>query len=100
MFVPVDLLVPILDDLVATGRRAGPQRPWLGVYTEQQEGQVLVSRVLPGRSIGGQAEFYEQLWSRCASGQETSLHVLHEKQVKELRARPMDRLDYFKPWKY
>lgn len=119
MFVPIDLLVPILDDLLATGRRRGPQRPWLGVYTEQQEGQVLVSRVLPGspaegcglqrgdiilgvggRSIGGQAEFYEELWTRCANGAETSLHVLHEKQVKELRARPMDRLDYFKPWTY
>ncbi|MGE5524655.1 MAG: S1C family serine protease [Rhodospirillaceae bacterium] len=119
MFVPVNLLEPILDDLVATGRRRGPQRPWLGAYTEQHEGHVLVSRVLPGspaeacglkrgdiilgvggRSIGGQAEFYEELWTRCESGVETSLHVLHEKQVKELRVRPMDRLDYFKPWTY
>jgi S1-C subfamily serine protease len=119
MFVPVDLLQPILDDLIQTGRRRGPQRPWLGVYTEQQEDQVLVTRVLPGspaeecglergdlilgiggRSIGGQAEFYEALWTRCAIGVEASLHVLHEKQVKELSALPMDRLEYFKPWTY
>ena len=119
LFVPVDLLEHILDDLIAMGRRGGPQRPWLGVYTEQQEGQVLVSRVLPGspaegcglergdvilgiggRSVGGQAEFYQQLWTRCAAGAETTLHVLHDKQVKELRARPMDRLEYFKPWRF
>jgi S1-C subfamily serine protease len=119
MFVPVNLLEPILDDLVATGRRRGPQRPWLGVYTEQQEGHVLVSRVLPGspaagcglergdvilgiggHAISGQAEFYEHLWTRCATGMEMSLHVLHDKQVKELRARPMDRLEYFRPWTY
>lgn len=119
MFVPVDLLEPILDDLVSTGRRRGAQRPWLGVYTEEQEGQVVVLRVLPGspaeggglqrgdlilgiggRSIGGQAEFYEELWTRCAAGAEMSMHVLRDKQVKELRARPMDRLEYFRPWTY
>lgn len=117
MFVPVDILEPILDELARTGRRSGRPRAWLGVYTEQQDGHLLVTRVLPGspaercglergdvilgiagRSIGGQAEFYTELWTRCAPGVETSLHVLHEKQVKALRARPMDRLDYFKPW--
>lgn len=119
MFVPLDLLLPILDDLLATGRRRGPPRPWLGVYTEQQEGQVLVSRVLPGspaegcglqqgdvilgvagRSVGGQAEFYEALWSSGAAGREMSLHVLQERKVRELRACPTDRLEYFRPWTY
>jgi S1-C subfamily serine protease len=35
MFVPVDLLVPILDDLLRTGRTPGPARPWLGMYTAE-----------------------------------------------------------------
>lgn len=119
MFVPVDLLLPILDELVSFGRRRGPQRPWLGVYTEQQDEQVMVSRVLPGspaqdcglqqgdvilgvggRSIGGQAEFYEQLWTQGIAGREMTLHVLQDRKVKELRACPMERLDYFKPWTY
>ncbi len=119
MFVPTELLEPIFDDLVSTGRRRGPQRAWLGVYTEQQEDQVLVSRVLPGspaesaglqrgdiilgvagEAVSGQAEFYEQLWTRCAAGTQTSLHVLQNKHVNELRAQPIDRLDYFKPWTY
>jgi serine protease Do len=119
MFVPVDLLEPIFDDLLSTGRRRGRQRPWLGVYTEQQEGHVLVAQVLPGspaercglrrgdvilgvagRAIGGQAEFYEQLWSRCAAGGQTTLHVLQDRQVREVTACPIDRLDYFKPWTF
>jgi serine protease Do len=31
MFVPIDLLTPLLDDLLVTGRRREPARPWLGV---------------------------------------------------------------------
>lgn len=119
MFVPTDLLVPILDELVATGRRRGPQRPWLGVYTEEHEGHVLVSRVLPGspaqacglkrgdiilgvagQPIGGQQEFYERLWSRGEAGVETGLNVLQDKQVTELQVKTMDRLEYFKPWTF
>ena len=119
MFVPIDLLKPILADLVATGRRSGPQRPWLGVYTEQHDDQVLVSRVLPdspahrcglqrgdiilgvaGESIGGQSEFYERLWSCGEAGVEVDLHVLQDKKVTELRVKTMDRLEYFKPWTF
>ena len=81
MFVPIDLLKPLLEDLVATGRRRGPARPWLGVYSEQQEGHLFVSRTLPDspaeraglqrgdvilgvawQSIGGQSDFYRKLW--------------------------------------
>jgi hypothetical protein len=29
MFVPIDALKPILPDLIRTGRRSGPARPWL-----------------------------------------------------------------------
>jgi S1-C subfamily serine protease len=119
MFVPCDLLTAILDDLLATGRRRGPQRPWLGVYTEEHEGHVLVSRVLPdspgarsglqrgdiilgvaGESIGGQADFYRQLWSHGEAGDEVPLHVLQDKQVKAVTVKTIDRLSYFSPWKF
>src|SRR5262249_10313770 len=48
MFVPIDLLKPILPDLVASGRRKGPARPWLGVNTDEVRGHLFVSRVSPG----------------------------------------------------
>ena len=48
MFVPIDALRPILSDLKACGRRRGAARPWLGVYSEEGHGHVLVTQVLRG----------------------------------------------------
>jgi len=118
MFVPIDLLKPLLDDLVATGRRRGPARPWLGVYSEQHEGHLFVSRTLPdspadraglkrgdvilgiaGQSVGGQSDFYRKLWSCGEAGCDVALHVLHEKAVKQIVVRTADRMDYLRPWR-
>lgn len=48
MFVPVDILKPILAELVETGRRQGPGRPWLGIYPQTFQGHVYLSRVADG----------------------------------------------------
>ena len=48
MFVPIDLLAPILGDLLAKGRVAGPGRPWLGVNAQAVHGRLFVGRVAPG----------------------------------------------------
>jgi S1-C subfamily serine protease len=47
MFVPIDLLGPILADLITSGKAAGPVRPWLGMSTEELRGNLLVTRVSP-----------------------------------------------------
>ena len=52
MFVPIDLLEPILDDLVRTGRSAEPPRPWLGIYAADREGHLVVN----GLAAGGPGE--------------------------------------------
>ncbi len=52
MVVPIDLLPPILDDLMTRGRANRPPRPWLGLYaTESEEGIVVM-----GLADGGPAE--------------------------------------------
>src|SRR5688572_10563342 len=118
MFVPIDLLKPLLDDLVATGRRRGPARPWLGVYSEQHEGHVFVSQTLPdspaqraglergdvilgvaGHSVGGQSDFYRKLWAAGEAGCDVALHVLHDKTVRQVVVRTADRMDYLRPWR-
>lgn len=118
MFVPINLLKPLLEDLVATGRRRGPGRPWLGLYSEQHEGHLFVSRTLPdspadraglqrgdvilgvaGQSVGGQSDFYRKLWASGEAGCEVTLHVLHEKAVKQVVVRTADRMDYLRPWR-
>ena len=118
MFVPINLLKDVLPDLVKSGRRRGDKRPWLGLNTEQLEGNVVVSRVLPdspaehagiqrgdiilgvgGDSIGGQSEFYESLWSIGAAGSDVTLHIVRDKSVRHLIVQTGDRLDYLQPWR-
>ena len=118
MFVPIDLLKPLLNDLLATGRRREPARPWLGVYSEEIQGHVVVTRVLPqspaeqaglargdiilgvgGQAVGHQSEFYQMLWASGAAGAPVVLHVLHKKTVRQLTVRSMDRMAFLRPWR-
>jgi S1-C subfamily serine protease len=118
MFVPIDLLKPLLNDLLATGRRREPARPWLGVYSEEVQGHVVVTRVLPqspaeqaglargdiilgvgGQAVGRQSEFYQRLWGSGDAGAPVLLHVLHKKTVRQLTVRSMDRMAFLRPWR-
>ncbi len=47
MFVPVDLLPPILADMLETGRSGKPPHPWLGITTGEVNGRVVVTRATP-----------------------------------------------------
>jgi len=116
MFVPIDALKPILADLVRTGRRAGPARPWLGVATDEVQGRLQVSRVSPegpgdqagikvgdiilgvgGEGVRTQSEFYRKVWGRGAAGTDIPLRVLQGVDVKELAVHSIDRVEYFRP---
>jgi len=115
MFVPIDLLKPILDDLVRTGRRAGPARPWLGIAADEIQGRLFVTRVSPdgpaeragieaGDIVLGvgsdpvrtQAEFYRKVWALGSAGMVIPLRVLQNMEVKEIGVRSIDRVDYFR----
>ena len=83
MFVPVDLLKPILGELRARGASRESTRPWLGLNCIEFEGQVRVVRLTPegpaeeaglqpgdailavdGIAIEDLASFYKTLWAR------------------------------------
>lgn len=115
MFVPIELLKPVLPDLVKSGRRAGPARPWLGVAADEVQGRLLVTRVSPegpadlagvhvgdiilgvGRdTVHSQADFYRKVWGRGAAGSEIPLRVLQDDAVHEVKVRSIDRFDYFR----
>ena len=115
MFVPVDLLKPILEDLIARGRAAGQARPWLGVNAEEMRGRLFVTRVSPegpadkaglksgdiligvgGEEVSSLADFYRKIWARGAAGVEVPLRLLQGVQVKEVTVRSIDRTEYFR----
>jgi S1-C subfamily serine protease len=116
VFVPIDLLKPILADLISTGHRAGPARPWLGVAAEEVQGRLFVSRVSPdgpadraGMKAGDiilavaddtvttQAEFYRKVWDRGRAGDAIPLKVLQGADVRTIDVRSIDRTEYFRP---
>src|SRR2546429_655124 len=115
MFVPIDLLKPILADLIEKGRRSGPARPWLGLATEELHGHLLVTRVSPqgpadragGRNgdivvgvgadpVKSHEELYRRVWGLGAAGVEVPLKILQGADVRELRVRSIDRFQYFR----
>jgi len=115
LFVPVDILKPILSDLIATGRPAGPARPWLGLATEEVEGHLVVSRVSPespaeqagihdgdivvavGKEVvRSQAELYRRIWALGPAGIDVPLRILQGAEVREFHLQSVDRLDYLR----
>jgi S1-C subfamily serine protease len=115
MFVPVDILKPILEELIADGRRRGPARPWLGVNADEVRGHLYVARVSPDGpaeraglragdivvAVGGEhvatlAEFYRRIWGRGGAGVEVPIRVLQGAQLRDVSVRSMDRVDYFR----
>ena len=115
MFVPVNLLKPILGDLLAEGRRAGASRPWLGMFTQEQSAGLVVTRVAPDspadragirpgdrvRSVGeqpvaGMADLYRKVWSLGAAGVEVPVEVETDGLKRAVRLRSIDRYDYLK----
>jgi len=115
MFVPIDRLSPILGDLIAGGRPAGPGRPWLGVNTDTMHGRLFVSRVTPGGpaekaglrrgdiivGVDGEqptslADFYRKVWARGAAGANVPLDVLQDSQVRRIDVKSINRLDHLK----
>jgi S1-C subfamily serine protease len=115
MFVPIDLLKPILAELIAKGRAPGPARPWLGLTTDEIRGHVVVARVSPegpadaaglksgdiivgvgDAEVTSQAEFYRKVWARGSAGIDVPLKVLQGVAVKDLKLRSVDRLDYLR----
>ncbi len=119
MFVPVDVLKPVLADLLQTGRRGGKKPPWLGANTSEHRGRVFVDRVSPGgpaaqagiaandliMGINGaptnsQADFYRKLWAAGEAGGTVKLNVLPEAgadfKVKEVPVKTGDRYEWLK----
>jgi S1-C subfamily serine protease len=115
MIVPIDLLGPILDDMLKLGRPARPARPWLGMYTTEVRGQLVVGGLaeggpahragirmkdmvleVAGERVAGLADLYRRVWRLGAAGVEVPLTLARDGELVRLRLRSADRSDFLK----
>lgn len=113
LFVPIDLLGPILADLIEKGRPSKPARPWLGIHVEENRGRVFVTRVtkggpaekaglwvddlilmVNGKEVTGIADLYRKIWASGNAGVEVTLDLLRGTKIQRVTIRSGDRLDF------
>jgi S1-C subfamily serine protease len=115
MFVPIDLLQPILDDMLKTGRSARPPRPCLGLYATEMDGHLVVGGLAPsgpaekaglklgdlilevgGERVTGLAQLFRRIWAAGPAGSEVALSVSRRGATIRSAIRSADRADFLK----
>lgn len=115
MFVPIDLLPPIMAELIANGRTPAPGRPWLGLSADEVNGELLVARVIAGGpaaragvqagativGVNGErpknlADFYRKVWARGPAGTAIPLELSQNDEVRRIEITSTDRLSRLK----
>ena len=111
MFVPVDLLKPVLDELRRDGRSRASHRAWIGINAIELEGQVRVLRVndespadaagvqpgdsivsIDGTAIAALDALWQSLWSGGAPEREVTLEIRRGEETKTLKVQTVDRM--------
>ncbi len=115
MIVPIDLLKPILDDMLKFGRVNRPVRPWLGMYSTEIEDKVVVVGIA-GKAPAARAEIktgdvvvaaagekvtslgglYRKVWSLGNSGVEVPLTIYRDGKTFDVRVKSSDRAKFLK----
>ena len=112
MFVPINLLKPILDDLIQYGRRQSDIKPYLGITSEDFAGSVVVRRVreggpafnaglrpkdvitaVNGVPVSTLQKFYTVIHGSGSAGIKINLSVKRQNQPLEFTLKSIDRLD-------
>lgn len=110
MFVPVDLLKPILAEMRARGASRGSTRAWLGLNCAESAGEVRVLRVtrespaelagvlpgdrilrIDGAEVGALETLYKTLW-RDGAERDVVLTVRRAGEVQTLTVHALDRM--------
>src|SRR5437588_4236021 len=115
MVVPVDLLKPILDDLLSIGRANAHARTWLGSYATEvgsnvailglasrgpaqradlRAGDIVLS--VAGSTVSDLAGLFRRGWALGQAGVEVPLLINREGKTFELRVRSSDRRRFLK----
>ncbi|HVH75228.1 MAG TPA: S1C family serine protease [Stellaceae bacterium] len=115
MVVPIDLLPPILDDLLAYGRPNRPARPWLGLYAAEVDDAVVVAglaergpagraglqpgdRIVAVRDdpVSSLAGFWRRVWAAGPAGSDVVVQLARDNETMTVRITSADRSRFLK----
>ncbi len=115
MVVPIDLLNPILDSMLTTGRSGTPPHPWLGMYTTESGKNLVVGGVaehgpaakagikqgdlvleVSGKRISTLAQLFRTAWQTGPAGATIPLTIAREGDVLRYEVKSADRNDFLK----
>ncbi len=115
MIVPVDLLKPIMPEMLAYGMTLKPARPWLGLFVAEAQDNLVIAGVLEGGPaesadvqsgdvvIGvagarsrGLADFFRRIWACGEAGCDVPLQLYRDGSAIEVHVRSVDRRAQFK----
>ncbi len=115
MFVPIDLLPPILDDLMRFGKVDRPPRPWLGLFATEAEGALVVAGLasgapaacadlrigdvllkVDGAPIADLAEMFRRIWLLGAAGTLIPLTISRDGAEFTVAVQSADRNSFLK----
>ena len=115
MVVPIDLLPPILDDLLTSGQSKNLPRPWLGVFSAELDGGVVVVSLAAGGpaaqaglregdviadvgdgEVAGLADFYRKVWDCGEAGTDVPVRIVRKGRDAWIRITSADRRSFLK----
>jgi S1-C subfamily serine protease len=115
MVVPIDLLNPILENMITTGRSGAPPRPWLGMYTTESGKNLVVGGVaehgpaakagikqgdlvleVAGQRTSTLAQLFRTAWQIGPAGTKIPLTIAREGDVLRFEVKSADRNDFLK----
>ena len=115
MIVPIDLLEPILDDMLKFGRPNRAPRPWLGMYAAETGGQIIVGGLaeagpaqragirqgdmvleVAGQRVTSLADMFRRIWRLGAAGTQIPLTLAREGSLLNVGLQSVDRNDFLK----
>ena len=113
MFVPINLLKPILNDLIKYGRRKKDVKPYIGISTNDSSGKVIITRVskkgpaeksglkkndiikaVNGKAVNTVQMFYKTIWSSGNYGVEIDFEIIRNEKDLSFKVKSVDRMDY------
>jgi S1-C subfamily serine protease len=115
MMVPINLLKPIVDDLLKFGRRNAPPRPWLGLYATEVENRLVIVGLaergpakqadvhvgdivlsVAGKDVRDLAGFFRRVWAQGQAGVEVPVAVYRDGETLQLRIKSSERNRFLK----